>query len=69
MKYAIKVLHANNNQSPPPPPLQIEYHLIEIPEENNTPGAIELAPRLALMAPEILQRLEAEDAAATLLSG
>ena len=42
------------------PPRQIEYHLVEIPSAGT---ADVRAPRLALIAPEILEQLNAEDAA------
>lgn len=34
---------------------QLEYHLVEIPDESKGP------PRLALIAPEVLKKLETQD--------
>lgn len=46
--------------SAPPPRRQIEYHLVELPPRGEH-GA-EHGPRLALIAPEVIERLEQEDA-------
>jgi hypothetical protein len=46
------------------PRRQLEYHLVEIPEAGQTFEGVPCAPRVALIGPQIIAALEAEDAAA-----
>ena len=53
-------LHDSSPTARRPAAAQIEYHLVEIPSAGSSDAR---APRLALIAPEILEQLNAEDAA------
>lgn len=41
--------------------LQIEYHLVELPPQSADGAPSVHGPRLALIAPEVIERLEKED--------
>ena len=52
------------SDNPRVPRRQLEYHLVEIPEAGQTFEGVPCAPRVALIGPQIIAALEAEDAAA-----